>query len=318
MKKFEPICKCRNGKLDKKVNLLPDFFSGFNPKRRKSIVKAEAEFYHDITKQYSVDKEIEKFYIKVPVRDGAEILVKVYRPKEKNEKIPTWIFMHGGGFITCSVETHDYVPSYIAAKAGIACFNIEYRLAPEYKFPKGIEDCYDVTKWIHDNAEELKIDSNKISVGGDSSGGNFAAVLAQMIKKSGEFKIQKQVLIYPVTDFSGISKESAQIYTPVGSSDEKNSGPDFMEMYLNKDDDLYNPMLSPLLNTSLENLPEALFIEAECDALRDDGLYYAKALKDSGVQVDYQVYEGMPHAFILRTYEETFEALNKICNFLKK
>lgn len=319
MNKYGPICISSNGKIADKVNLKPDFFTGFDPKRRPEIVKEEAAFYHGITKQYSVDDRITKEYIKIPVRDGAEISVKVYRPNKAGTSLPAFVFMHGGGYITCSVETHDFVPSYISANAGCVCFSIEYRLAPEYKFPKGIEDCYDVSNWIIDHSCELGIDSKKVSVGGDSSGGNFAAVLALMAKKNGKFRFAKQILIYPVTDLSGrISKASSKAYAPVGSSDGEKAGPSFLDMYLSPGDDLSNPMISPLLSNDLAGLPPALFILAECDALRDDGLYYAKALKDNNVNVEYCIYKGMPHAFILRTYDETFEALNKICSFMKK
>ncbi|MEG1491881.1 MAG: alpha/beta hydrolase [Oscillospiraceae bacterium] len=318
MKKFEPIKTCNYGPLNPKVILEPDFFTGFDNTRRKEIVTKEAEFYHSITAPFSVSNKIQQSYIYVEATDGYKIPVKVYRPKNCDEKIPAMLFLHGGGFITCSPETHDYVPAYIAANAGVACFNVDYRLAPEHKFPTGIEDCCCVADWINSKAEELKLDANKLCIGGDSSGGNFAAVITHIAKDEGNLRFWKQVLIYPATDFSGnIPKKSAAVYAMPGTSDGESSSPSFLDQYLSTPEDRNNPRVSPLLRNDLKDLPEALFIQAECDALCDDGLYYAKALSDAGVPVQCEIYKGMPHAFILRTYEETFAALDRICSFLR-
>ncbi len=317
MASFEPIVACKYGKLAEKVNLEPDFFTGFEPERRKEIVTKEEEFYHSITAPYSVDDQLVKEYISIAVRDGEAIPVKVYQRKESQDKAPALVFMHGGGFMTCSVETHDFVPSYLAAKSGVKVYSVEYRLAPEAKFPVGLEDCYDVVKWLHDHAADQGIDPEKLMVGGDSSGGNFAAALTLMAREKKEFSLARQVLIYPALDFSGtIPKKSAEVYAMVGSTDD---GPSpMLTAYLTDvEKEVKDPYVSPLLAQRVEGLPEALFIEAECDALLDDGLIYAKRLQDAGVPVECHVYEGMPHAFILRTYEETFEALDVICRFIR-
>ena len=318
MRKYEPFAKSDYGSLNPKVDLQPDFFTGFEASKRKEIIKAEAEFYHSITEAYSVDEKICKYYVDVETRDGVKIPVKVYSPLNCDGNIPALLFMHGGGFITCSPETHDFVPSYIAANAGVMCFSVDYRLAPEYKFPKGLEDCWDTAKWIFENAQELKVDKGRISVGGDSSGGNYTAVLTHMAKDSGGLDFYKQVLIYPATDFSGlVSKKSTQVYAPVGGG-ERSDVPDFLLQYLPENIKFDDPAVSPLLREEFSGLPPALFIQAECDSLCDDGLYYAKCLSEDGVDVKCRIYKGMPHAFILRTYDETFAALDYICEFLKK
>jgi acetyl esterase len=247
--------------------------------------------------------------------DGAKIPVKIYEPKNKKANLPVHIFFHGGGFITCSIETHDYVPSYIAAQAGIRVVSVGYRLAPEYPFPIGLNDSYEAIEWVIKNAETLRIDPSRLSVGGDSSGGNFAAVLSLMDREKKNNFVSKQVLIYPATDLSGtIPKKAQKAYPPVGSGE--GGGVDFISMYLPNKADILNPHVSPLLAENLEGLPPALFIEAECDALVDDGLMYAKKLQDHGVPVRCFLYPGMPHAFILRRYEETFAALDEIAAFL--
>ena len=317
MDKYEPIIPCAYGPLDPKVNLEPDFFTGFQPERRKEIVAEEARFYHGITEPYSVNDRLDIYYISLPAPDGYEMPVKVYRPKDARGKLPVVMFFHGGGFMTCSVETHDFVPAYLAANAGVMCFNVEYRLAPEHKFPTGLEDCYAACKWVASEAERFQIDPEKMTVCGDSSGGNFAAVLSLMARDRGDLKLWKQVLIYPATELAGaVEKQSAKVYAPVGG---ESDGPSPMLVaYLTDLEQVKDPYVSPLLAEDLTHLPEALFIEAECDALVDDGLMYAKRLQDAGGKVECHIYKGMPHAFILRTYEETFEALDTICAFLKK
>lgn len=320
MRTYEPIQKLNYGPLDPKVNLLPDFFTGFEPQRRSEIVAEEAKFYHGITEPYSVDDKLDKHYTSFKADDGYEIPVKVYRPKKAKGELPALVFIHGGGFKTCSVETHDFVPSYIAANAGILVYNVEYRLAPEYKFPAGLEDCYQAVQWISKNTKQLGVDPNCIMVGGDSSGGTFSAAITQMARVRGDISIAKQILIYPATEFTGtIKKRSAEVYTMVGSSGDEPVSPisPLMMEYLNDPEkEVWNPYVSPMLAEDFSGLPEALFIEAECDALVDDGLIYAKLLQDAGVPVNCKVYNGMPHAFVLRTYDETFAALDEICRFI--
>lgn len=320
MRTYEPIQKLNYGPLDPKVNLLPDFFTGFEPQRRGEIVAEEAKFYRGITEPYSVDGKLEKHYTSFLASDGYEVPVKVYRPKNARDDLPALIFIHGGGFKTCSVETHDFVPSYIAANAGILVFSVEYRLAPENKFPAGLEDCYQAVRWVSENAKRFGVDATRVMVGGDSSGGTFSAAIAQMARERGDVSIAKQILIYPATEFTGtIRKRSAEVYTMVGASGDEPASPisPLMTEYLNDPEkEVWNPYVSPMLANDLSGLPEALFIEAECDALVDDGLIYAKLLRDAGVPAVCKVYDGMPHAFVLRTYDETFAALDEICRFI--
>ena len=316
--KIEPLIQCDYGPLAAKVNLEPDFFTGFVPERRAEIVAEEAKFYHGITEPYSVDDRLNKWYETFPSFDGAQISIKIYQPKDARKDRPALVFIHGGGFKTCSVETHDFVPSYVAANAGVVAFSVEYRLAPEYKFPIGLKDCYEAVKWVRAQAGRLGLDPMKVAVGGDSSGGSFSASLTLMARAEG-LPIDRQVLIYPATDLSNIvPKKSAEVYTMVGSADDDDAPKEtLLDTYLPDPALVRDELVSPLIAEDLSGLPKALFIQAECDALLDDGLMYARRLKDAGVDVEAHVYKGMPHAFILRTYEETFEALDAICAFMK-
>lgn len=316
MANYEPIMPCAYGALDPKVSLEPDFFIGFQPERRAEIVAEEAKFYHGLTQPYSVDGELEKFYTSFRTSDGSQIPLKVYRPKAAAGPLPVVMFFHGGGFMTCSVETHDYVPSYLAAKAGVVCVSVEYRLSPEHKFPTGLEDCYAACKYVAEQAGALGADPSHMVVCGDSSGGNFSAAITLLARDRGDLTLWKQVLIYPATELAGlVERQSAKVYAPVGGQSE---GPSPMLMaYLHDLEETKNPLVSPMLAEDFCGLPPALLIEAECDSLVDDGLIYAKLLQDAGVPVECEIYRGMPHAFILRTYEETFAALDRICAFLR-
>ena len=317
---IKPLIQCSYGPLADKVVLEPDFFTGFVPERRAEIVAEEAKFYHSITAPYSVDDRLNKWYEKFPSYDGAEISIKVYQPKAEKPGRAALVFIHGGGFKTCSVETHDFVPSYLAANADIVAFSVEYRLAPEHKFPVGLKDCLEAVKWVRANAGRFGIDPMKVSVGGDSSGGSFSVSLTLMARREG-LPIDKQVLIYPCTDLSNIvPKKSAEVYTMVGSDPDDDGAPKetLLDTYLPDPSLVRDELVTPLIAEDLTGLPKALFIQAECDALLDDGLMYATRLKEAGVDVEAHVYNGMPHAFILRTYDETFEALDTICAFLRQ
>ncbi len=320
MNRYVPIQPCDYGPLDPKVDLSPDFFTGFDPARRKEIVTAEARFYRELTRPFSVDDRLTKRYASFTAPDGYEVPVKLYRPKDNGGALPVLVFLHGGGFKTCSVETHDFVPSYIAANAGVMAVSVEYRLAPEHKFPTGLEDCYQAVRWVAANAGALGADAAKIMLCGDSSGGNFVAALTLMARERKEFTVARQVLIYPVTEVTGtVYKRSAEVYAMVGVGDKSASplAPLMAEYLADPAKEVWSPLVSPMLAEDLSGLPDALFIEAECDALADDGLIYAKLLRDAGVKVRWKVYKGMPHAFVLRTYDETFSALNEICAFVK-
>ena len=249
--------------------------------------------------------------------DPVENKQDVYRPKNTQGKIPVIVSVHGGGWVYGDKERYQFYCMDLAER-GFAVGNLSYRLAPEYKFPRGLEDCYLACKWAIEHKEKLGIAEDRLFVCGDSSGGNFAAAIALMAKDRKEFDVYGQILIYPVTDVAeAVKKRSLEVYGSVCGTEEHPT-PVLTSYFKNIKADAGKPYASPLLADDLEGLPKALFIQAECDGLVDDGLMYAKRLKDAGVPVECKVYEGMPHAFILRTYSETFEALDQICAFLKK
>lgn len=222
------------------------------------------------------------------------IPVRVYTPSGAGPK-PGLVYFHGGGFVLCDLETHDSTCRELASGAGCVVVSVDYRLAPEAKFPAAPEDCYAATKWTADNAGELGIDAQRIAVAGDSAGGNLAAVVALMIRERGGPKLVHQLLIYPVTDHN-IETES---YKTNGKgyflSQEMMRW--FWHHYLESEQDGENPLASPLREPNLANLPPATVFTAEYDPLRDEGRAYADRLKQAGITTLYTNYDGVFHGF---------------------
>lgn len=227
---------------------------------------------------------------------GGQIPVRIYSPSVSGP-FGALVYFHGGGWVIGNIETHDATCRQLTAGAGCATISVDYRLAPEHKFPAGPEDCYAATKWVADNASLLNVDPNRIAVGGDSAGGNLAAVVALMARDRGGPKLALQLLIYPATDCADDTpshREFAQV-----SSDYILSRADmewFWGHYLGPND-RKNSVACPALAKSLTNLPPAFVITAEVDPLRDEGEAYAEALRKAGVNTKVKRYNGVCHGF---------------------
>jgi acetyl esterase len=229
----------------------------------------------------------------IPTPDG-KIPVRIYTP-EGAGPFPILVYFHGGGWVIGSVDTIDAPCRALANGAGCIVVSVDYRLAPEHKFPAAAEDCYAATKWVADHAAELGGDRERIAIGGDSSGGNLTAVVALMARDRGGPKLVFQLLIYPVTDYNfgtGSYQQNADGYLLT-----KNAMVWFWNHYLRNEDDGRNPYASPLQARDLSGLPPAFVITAEFDPLRDEGEAYAARLREAGVPVDAKRYDGMIHGF---------------------
>ena len=206
------------------------------------------------------------------------------------------VYFHGGGWVVCDLDTHDVVCRAIARRAGAVVVAVDYRLGPEHKFPAAVTDSYAATEWVAANAERLGIDPKRISVGGDSAGGNLGTVVSLMSRERNGPAIALQVLVYPVTDLSSFEtasyREFAEDHRLSRSLMEW-----FRDHYLASPADGWHPYASPLLAQDLRGLPPALVITAECDPLRDEGEAYAKRLEGAGVAVTGTRYAGMIHPF---------------------
>jgi acetyl esterase len=226
------------------------------------------------------------------------IPLRVYRPRgvAAGVPVPALIFFHGGGWVIGDLDTHDVLCRQLTAAAGIVVVAVDYRLAPESKFPAAADDAWAATRWIVAHADTLGIDARRIAVGGDSAGGNLAAVVCLQARDAGAPAIALQTLLYPVTDI-GIEWPSYQQfgegYLLTGQSMRW-----FIAHYLTSEREAADWRASPLRAPSLRGLPPALIVTAGFDPLRDEGEAYARALRDAGVRVDYVCYGGMIHGFV--------------------
>jgi acetyl esterase len=233
------------------------------------------------------------------VADGrpAAIPLRVYRPAgvAESTRLPAYVYFHGGGWVIGSVETHDVLCRQLTAASGATVVSVDYRLAPEHKFPAAADDAWAATGWIVDHASDLGLDAGRLAVGGDSAGGNLAAVVALMARDAGGPAIRQQVLIYPVTDVLRETRSYEDFAE--GYLLTRDSMRWFIAHYLRSRDDARDWRVSPLRAPSLAGLPPALVVTAGNDPLRDEGEQYAGRLRDAGVVVDYVCYGGMIHGF---------------------
>lgn len=223
---------------------------------------------------------------------AGQIPVRIYTP-QGSEAFPVLVDFHGGGFVLGSVEMDDPGCRMLANAAACIVVSVEYRLAPEHKFPAAVEDCYAATKWVAENISALGGDPTRIAVGGISAGGNLAAVVALMARDRGTPRLIYQLLMYPVTNFASDTpsmRENAEGYmlTRDGTARYRN-------LYLGSEADRYDPYASPLRARDLRGLPAALVVTAEYDPLRDEGEAYAARMHEAGVSAVCTRYDGMLH-----------------------
>lgn len=226
------------------------------------------------------------------------IPVRLYRPvgAAANASLPALVYFHGGGWVIGDLETHDVLCRQITAEAGIEVVAVDYRLAPEHKFPAAADDAWAATRWVVANAGRLGIDPQRIAVGGDSAGGNLAAVVALLARDAGAPAIAFQALLYPVTDVG--TETRSYLDFADGYLLTRDSMRWFFDHYLKSSDEAADWRVSPLRVPSLAGVASALIITAGFDPLRDEGEAYARALRDAGVRVDYVCYGGMIHGFV--------------------
>lgn len=226
---------------------------------------------------------------------GGPLPVRIYTPSGSG-RLPMLVYFHGGGWVLGDLETHDAPCRALANAAGCIVVAVDYRLAPEHKFPAAAEDCYAVTKWVVLNAAALGGDPTRIAVGGDSAGGNLAAAVTLMARDRGAPSFTYQLLVYPVTDYAFTTasyQENADGYFLT-----KGLMQWFWNHYLPTEADGQNLYASPLRDTrEAEKLPPVLVITAEFDPLRDEGEAYAARLRKAGVPVVLTRYNGMIHGF---------------------
>lgn len=255
---------------------------------------------------------------KIPGPAG-EIPVRIYTPAGQGP-FSAVVFFHGGGFVLGDLDMHELSCRNLANASGHKIISVDYRLAPEHKFPAAPEDCYAATQWVAKNAAQLQIAANRISVAGDSAGGNLATVVALMARDRNGPALHKQVLVYPVTEYF-----SAAQTTPHASYVENAEGnfltaeamDHFWHLYLEKISDADSVYASPLRAKDLSALPPAIVLTAEYDPLRDEGERYAERLREAGVPVTLRRFDGMIHGFWGLMESVSKPATDAIAEFLK-
>ena len=248
---------------------------------------------------------------------GGALRLRIYTP-EGQGPFPVVVFFHGSGFVLCSLDTHDGMCRNLCGGAGVLVVSVDYRLAPEHRFPAAPDDCLAATRWVAGHAAEFGGDPARIVVAGDSAGGNLAAVTALRIRDEGGPKLRGQLLLYPVTAHSSADMPSyAENATGCGLTRAT------MEWFWNHYADpaaARNPHAAPLTAPDLSRLPPALVQVAEYDPLRDEGIRYAERLLAAHVPTELSRWDGMNHGFLfwVNQVDAATEAMREASAWLRR
>ena len=228
------------------------------------------------------------------------------------------MFFHGGGWVIGDLDSHDVVCRKLADEGRLIVISVDYRLAPEHKFPAAVDDAITATKWIADNAKQLGIDASQLSVGGDSAGGNLAAVVAIAARDGNGPTIAGQVLIYPATDFAMTHPSHSEPETSILLTHSVIKW--FKDHYLTATPTSTTGAPRPRAPTTLAGLPPAYVLTAGADPLRDEGDEYAARLKQAGVPITYRHFPGQFHGFFTmgKLLQQANVAASEIGGWLKR
>jgi acetyl esterase len=241
------------------------------------------------------------------------IALRLYRPlrssRPASAALPVLIYFHGGGWVIGDLDTHDTLCRELANGAGIAVVAVDYRMGPEHRFPAAVDDCIAATKWVHAQAATLGLDAKRIAVGGDSAGGNLAAVVALTARDTGDMALAYQLLIYPATDMRRIAPSHTR--NGQGYLLTTDTMAYFQGHYITDAAHELEWRASPLLHPDLRHLPPALVLTAGFDPLRDEGIDYAQRLSLAGNRATHISFERQIHGFILmgRVIDEANDAV---------
>jgi acetyl esterase len=233
-----------------------------------------------------------------PGPGGGTIPLRLYRPmgSQAADVLPVLVYYHGGGWVIGDLDTHDVLCRELCNGSGCAVVAVDYRLAPEHRFPAAVDDALAATRWVRQEAASLGIDPGRLAVGGDSAGGNLAAVISIMARDAGDLPIAFQLLIYPGTDMR--RGHASHTTNGKGYLLEADTITYFHDHYITDVAQDLDWRASPLLHKDLSKLPPALVITAGFDPLRDEGLEYADTLAAAGNRATYVCFERQIHGFI--------------------
>ena len=257
--------------------------------------------------------------LSIPAPHGA-VPARIHTPKtlRKTDGLsPCLVFYHGGGWVIGDLDSHDVVCRKLAHEGELIVISIDYRLAPEHKFPAAVDDAVTAVKWVAANAKDLGIDAARITVGGDSAGGNLAAVVALAARDGDGPRLAGQVLIYPATDFAMKHSSHSEPETSILLTHSVIKW--FCNHYLSGPADIDNWQASPARAQTLAGLPPAYVLTAGGDPLRDEGDEYAARLEQAGVPVTYKHFPGQFHGFFTmgKLLPQADVAVTEIANWMK-
>jgi len=252
--------------------------------------------------------------LRVPTLDGAALPARLYA--SSRERLPVLLYLHGGGFTIGNLETHDSLCRQLALRSGAAVLALDYRLAPEHRFPTAVNDSWAAMKWLGEQGEALGLDSTRLAVGGDSAGGTLAAVAALHARDIG-LRLALQLLITPGTTAHQDTPSHRQFANGFLLDAEGIAW--FFEHYIARED-RSDWRFAPLNADDVDGVAPACVILAECDPLVDEGVAYADKLRAAGVSVDLELYRGVTHDFIkmARSLPEAGMAMDAAAAALKK
>ncbi len=249
---------------------------------------------------------------------AGELPARVYAPRVGGAPLPTVTYFHGGGWVQGDLETHHGLCARLAKHAGVLVVAVDYRLAPEHKFPAAVEDCLAAYRWVRAHGHDLGADTARVAVAGDSAGGNLSAVVSQLAAAGGTPPPTCQVLVYPAVDFSLETASHRELAD--GHVIPRDRILWYSEQYLRSEADKADVRASPLRAPSLAGQPPALIVTGGFDPLRDEGKAYGDRLREAGVDVVYREYPGQIHAFVSLTkaIPQGMAATLEIAEYLRK
>ncbi len=278
--------------------LLKYISARLNPPDIRKVYKLHREAVHFIVHSaaYVNDGHYDRF---IKAYDGHDIRVRVYPPRLISPKKRLILFFHGGGWVIDNIDRYHKICRQLAEITGSYVISVDYRLAPEYKFPCGFNDCYDAARYIYAAAAEKGISPRDIILAGDSAGGNLAAAVSLKARDTAEFKVYRQMLIYPVTacEFDDSSPYRSMHDNGTGCllTAERMRG--YLELYLDDISMKDDPYVAPIKASSLAGMPSTLVVTAGLDPLRDEGIAFAKRLYKTGGNVKAFCIEDAYHGF---------------------
>jgi acetyl esterase len=268
--------------------------AGMRPLYELSVAEARAEHLARIRAAASAPEPVAAVIDRSLAGPGGKIPIRIYLPS-RTDPLPVLIYFHGGGWMLGTLESSDGICRSLANATPCAVVAVDYRLAPEHRFPAALADCDAATRWVVSHAGELGLDAGRVAVGGDSAGGNLAAAVTHLGHARGRPRLALQLLVYPALQHradTASMRESTDPYLFDSAS-----AAWCWSHYLTDEADGNSPFASPLRAADLRGLPPALVLTAEFDPLRDEGERYAQRLATAGVPTETIRFEGIAHGF---------------------